>query len=129
MGRRHALVTVLGYSRLLWLWFCRRQTMAVLREGLESAFERFGGVPRELLFDQMRSVVVSDGRVGGGELVLNAEFLRFASHWGFRPPSAQGLRGGGAMRAETGNRRDGLRAMLADLKMPGALEAVDDILA
>ena len=33
------------------------------------------------------------------------------------------------MRAETGNRRDRLRAMLADLKMPGALEAVDDVLA
>jgi len=33
------------------------------------------------------------------------------------------------MRAEAGNRRDRLRAMLADLKMPGALEAVDGILA
>ena len=29
----------------------------------------------------MRAVVLSDGRVGGGELVLNAEFLRFAAHW------------------------------------------------
>ncbi len=33
------------------------------------------------------------------------------------------------MRAEAGNRRDRLREMLADLKMPGALEAVDGILA
>ena len=33
------------------------------------------------------------------------------------------------MRAEAGNRRDRLRAMLADLKMPGALEAVDGVLA
>jgi len=33
------------------------------------------------------------------------------------------------MRAPAGNRRDRLRAMLADLKMPGALEAVDGILA
>ena len=91
-GRRHALVTVLGYSRLLWLRFYRRQTMAVLTEGLERAFERFGGVPRELLFDQMRSVVVSDGRADGDELVLNAEFLRFASHWGFRPRSCRPYR-------------------------------------
>ena len=53
-GRRHALVVVLGYSRLLWLRFYPRQTMAVLMEGLESAFDRFGGVPEELLFDQMR---------------------------------------------------------------------------
>ena len=33
--------------------------LPVLFEGLESAFGRFGGVPRELLFDQMRAVVVS----------------------------------------------------------------------
>ena len=76
-GRRHALVVVLSHSRLLWLCFYRRQTMAVLTDGLERAFARFGGVPKELLFDQMRAVVLSDQRVGGGELVLNAEFLRF----------------------------------------------------
>ena len=79
-GRRHALLVVLGHSRLLWLRFYRRQTMAVLIDGLESAFERFGGVPQELLFDQMRAVVASDDRTAGGELVLNAEFLRVASH-------------------------------------------------
>ena len=83
-GRRHALLVVLSYSRLLWLRFFPRQTMAVLQEGLESAFARFGGVPEELLFDQMRAVVVSDGRAGGGELVVNGEFLRFAAHWGFK---------------------------------------------
>ena len=83
-GRRHALVTVLSHSRLLWVRFYQRQTMEVLMEGLESAFGWFGGVPQELLFDQMRAVVLSDGRGGGGELVLNADFLRFAAHWGFR---------------------------------------------
>ncbi len=39
-GRRHALLVVLGHSRLLWLRFYPRQTMAVLTEGLESAFAR-----------------------------------------------------------------------------------------
>ena len=48
-GRRHALVVVLSHSRLLWLCFYRRQTMAVLMDGLERAFARFGGVPAELL--------------------------------------------------------------------------------
>lgn len=91
-GRRHALVVVLGYSRLLWLRFYPRQTMAVLTEALESAFDRFGGVPEELLFDQMRAVVLSDDRAGGGELVLNAEFLRFAAHWGFLPRSCRPYR-------------------------------------
>ena len=90
---RHALVVVLSHSRLLWLRFYRRQTMAVLTEGLERAFARFGGVPKELLFDQMRAVVLSDGRVGGGELVLNAEFLRVAAHWGFHPPRLPAVSG------------------------------------
>ena len=54
-GRRHALLIVLGYSRLLWLHFFSRQTMAVLFRGLEDAFAYFGGVPQELLFDQMRA--------------------------------------------------------------------------
>ena len=87
-GRRHALVVVLGYSRL----FYPRQTMTVLMEGLESAFEWFGGVSEELLFDQMRVVVLSDDRAAGGGLVLNAEFLRFAAHWGFVPRSCRPYR-------------------------------------
>ena len=173
-GRRHALVVVLSHSRLLWLWFYRRQTMAVLTGGLERAFERFGGVPKELLFDQMRAVVLSDLRVGGGvelggghgqrapprydgraprgplragrargtgsvgELPLPASRhsprrragppARAPDRRGRAPPVA-GLRGGGAMKAAAGDRRDRLRAMLADLKMPGALEAVDGVLA
>ena len=89
-GRRHALMVVLGYSRLLWLRFHPRQTMDALFAGLEEAFGRFGGVPRELLFDQMRAVVTSDGRGDGGSLVVNAEFQRFAGHWAsMRAPAAR----------------------------------------
>ena len=161
-GRRHALLVVLGYSRLLWLRFYARQTMNVLTDGLEGAFDRFGGVPRELLFDQMRSVVLSDERAGGGDLALNAEFLRFAAHWGFTVRSCRPYRAQTKGKVErpirylrenffygrtfindadlndqatrwledtANSRRDRVRAMLADLKMPGALEAVDAILA
>ncbi len=91
-GRRYALVVVLGYSRLLWLRFYPRQNMQALFAGLESAFAAFGGVPQELLFDQMRSVVIGDDRLSRGALVLNAEFLRFAAHWGFRPRACRPYR-------------------------------------
>ena len=83
-GRRYALLVVLGYSRLLWLRFYRKQDMRTLFRGLEAAFEFFGGVPSEILFDQMKSVIVKDLRDEGGPLVENPEFLRFAHHWGFR---------------------------------------------
>jgi transposase len=83
-GKRYALVVVLAYSRLLWLQFYPRQTMAVLTRGLEEAFAFFGGVPAELLFDQMKAVIIEDQREIGGRVLENAEFARFAAHWGFR---------------------------------------------
>jgi transposase len=83
-GKRHVFLLVLGYSRLLWLQFYPRQTMATVIEALEAAFAYLGGVPRELLFDQMRAVIVDDPRPTGGRVLENPEFLRFATHWGFR---------------------------------------------
>jgi len=83
-GKRYALLVVLGYSRLMWLQFYTRQTMAVLMGALEEAFAFFGGVPAELLFDQMKAVIIEDEREIGGKLLENAEFMRFAAHWDFR---------------------------------------------
>src|SRR5581483_8568727 len=83
-GKRFALMVVLGYSRLLWLQFYTRQTMTVLRRGLEEAFAFFGGVPTEWLFDQLKAVILDDRRAQGGRVLENPEFLRFAAHGGFR---------------------------------------------
>lgn len=91
-GSRWALMVVLGYSRLLWVRFVARQDLRTLFDGLEGAFDRFGGVPTELLFDQMRTVVTRDDRLAGGGLVHNGEFLRFAAHWGFRPRACRPYR-------------------------------------
>ena len=83
-GRRWALVFVLGHSRLLWVRFFKRQDLKSLTSALEQAFVAIDGVPQEVLFDQMRAVVVADQRSDGGPLVENAEFVRFANHWQFR---------------------------------------------
>lgn len=91
-GIRYALVVVLGYSRLLWLRFYARQDMRTLQLGLEEAFQFFGGVPEDLLFDQMKSVITRDLRLLGGDLVKNAEFLRFSSHWDFTPRACRPYR-------------------------------------
>jgi transposase len=91
-GRRWALLVVLGYSRLLWLRFFRRQDMGTLFSGLEQAFAFFEGVTRELLFDQMKSVIVDDQRLNGGRLVENPEFIRFADHWQFTARACRAYR-------------------------------------
>ncbi len=83
-GKRYALVVVLGYARLLWVRFFTRKDMRALLAGLEEAFGFFGGTPKEVLFDQMKSVITKDGRMNGEKLVTNAEFLRFAAHDDFK---------------------------------------------
>jgi transposase len=91
-GVRYALLVVLGYSRLLWCRFYPRQDMRTLVSGLEDAFRSFGGVPQELLFDQMKAVITRDLRLEGGALIHNLEFLRFAAHWGFTPRACRPYR-------------------------------------
>ncbi len=91
-GVRYALLVVLGYSRLLWCRFYVRQDMRTLIDGLEDAFRYFGGVPHELLFDQMKAVITRDLRLQGGALVRNLEFLRFAYHWSFTPRACRPYR-------------------------------------
>lgn len=80
-GVRYALVVVLGASRLLWVQFFPRQDLRTLITGLETCFGTWGGVPRELLFDQMKSVLTRDDRLTGGGLLHNLEFLRFCRHY------------------------------------------------
>ncbi|MBA2305706.1 MAG: IS21 family transposase [Acidobacteria bacterium] len=91
-GVRYALLVVLGYSRMIWMRFYRRQDMRTLLLGIEEAFDTFGGVPQELLFDQMKAVITKDLRVEGGDLVRNAEFMRCASHWSFTPRACRPYR-------------------------------------
>lgn len=93
-GRRYAVLTVLGYSRFLTVEWVPRQTALTVMRALERAFAVFGGVPQEMLFDQLKAVIVEDHRGTGGRLLENLEFARFAAHWQFtiracRPYRAQ----------------------------------------
>lgn len=58
--------------------------MLVVIRGMETSFTYFGGVPRELLFDQVNQVIVRDGLEEGGRLIENRKFVRFSRHWRFR---------------------------------------------
>jgi hypothetical protein len=49
LGWHYALVVLLGYSRLLWLQYYERQTMAVLMRALESAFAFVEGVAQDAI--------------------------------------------------------------------------------
>jgi transposase len=77
-------VATLGYSRRLHVRAFRNERQENWFAGLESAFERFGGVPEEVLFDNDRGLVVRHDRATR-EVEFNARLHAFAKHWGFRP--------------------------------------------
>ncbi len=81
--RLSLIVVVLGYSRTIWARFLVTQRQEALMESLEAAFQAFGGVPRELLFDNLRQVVATP-RTEERDAVVQASFLAFAEHWGFQ---------------------------------------------
>ena len=55
---------VLGYSRLIWARFVFHQDLqAVLRCHI-AALEAIGGVPREILYDRMKTAVIGEDAEG-----------------------------------------------------------------
>lgn len=78
----YALMMVLGYSRALYVEFVPRCTLEAFMDGHIRAFEYFGGVSGEVVYDNMKRVVL---RRKGREVEFNLEFLHFARHYGFTP--------------------------------------------
>lgn len=84
-GRRRRLsllVVVLGHSRTIWARFVVSERRPILIELLEQAFHALGGVPRELVFDNLKQVVETP-RSSKSPAHIQREFLAFAEHWGF----------------------------------------------
>ena len=71
----------LGYSRGMMAEAATDQKLGTLLRMHESAFNEWGAVPEEILYDRMRTVWT--GTDERGEIVWNAIFLDFARYWGF----------------------------------------------
>lgn len=54
----HVFVAVLGFSRMLYIEFTNNMRYDTLEECHRNAFSFFGGVPREILYDNMKTVVL-----------------------------------------------------------------------
>jgi transposase len=78
-------VATLGWSRASYVEFVRDERLETLIAAHENAFLSFGGVPREVLYDNMRTVVLERNRYGRGRHRFHPGFLDFARHCGFVP--------------------------------------------
>src|SRR5215470_8482927 len=84
-NRLSVFVATLGWSRAAYVEFVADERVETLIEAHENAFLAFGGTPREVLYDNMRTVVLQRHGYGRGRHRFHPGFLDFARHCGFRP--------------------------------------------
>ena len=83
-------VMVLSFSRGLFARFALDQTLESFLRGHVLAFEAFGGAPRQLLYDNLKSVVLERD----GQLVrYHPRILELAGHYHFAPQPCAPYRG------------------------------------
>jgi len=76
---------ILGYSRKIFAAFIERCDLPTFLDCHIAAFDYFGGVPQEILYDRMKNVYI--GRIAG-EDKFNDTLTAFALHYGFKPEVA-----------------------------------------
>ena len=78
----YCFIIVLGFSRKMYVEFIDRCTMPNFLRCHQRAFEFFGGIPAEILYDNMKNVVIKKLI---GKVEWNKTFLSFCLHYGFKP--------------------------------------------
>jgi transposase len=85
-------IATLGWSRAAYVEFCDDEKVESLIRCHENALLAFGGVPIEVLYDNMRTVVIERNTYGRGVHRFHAGFLDYARHAGFLPRLCQPYR-------------------------------------
>lgn len=83
--RLSAFIAVLGHSRAAFVEFVTDERLETLIACHQEAFVFFGGVPRTVLYDNMRAVVAGRDVYGPGLHRFQPAFRDFAHHAGFVP--------------------------------------------
>ena len=92
-----AFVLVLSQSRQIFLRFFLDARVGSFLLGHQEAFEAFGGVPRVVLYDNLKSAVLARR---GQAIQFNPSLLDFAAHYRFEPRPVAVARGNEKGRVE-----------------------------
>ena len=88
----YCFLMVLGYSRMRYIEFVTDMTTDTLIRCHQNAFRYFCGYPNEILYDNMRQVVIKR-LLKQENSVLNRQFEDFAGFYGFAPVLCRPYRG------------------------------------
>lgn len=81
----YAFIAILGYSRTSYVEFTSNMKIDTLLRCHEHAFDYFGGVTQDILYDNMKTVVIQRNAYGSGQHRLHSKLNDFAKHYGFMP--------------------------------------------
>ena len=104
------LVAVLGYSRRLFVKAFLNERQDDWRDGIAAAFQHFGGVPRTLLGDNARALVLGRERATGS-VIFHPGYLDFCRDWDVQPRACAPYRARTKGKTEAGvkyTKRNGL---------------------
>ena len=83
--KRYIFTMILGYSREPYVEFVPNCTLPSFLESHVRAFDYFGGVPAEIIYDRMKNVYI--GKLAG-KTKFNSSLEALAFHYGFKPKVA-----------------------------------------
>ena len=92
MKKLYCFLMVLGYSRMRYIEFVTDMTTNTLIRCHQNAFRYFHGYPEEILYDNMKQVVVKR-LLKQEDSSLNRQFEDFAGFYGFKPVLCRPYRG------------------------------------
>lgn len=81
---------VLGSSRYLYGQFAWRQTLDTVVRCHIDAFNEFGGVPQQCLYDRMKTAVL--GEPEPGSVIFHPTLMSLGKHYGFMPQACKAYR-------------------------------------
>ncbi len=87
IGPLFVFCAVLAWSRWRFVYFADNERATTTFTALAACFEALGGVPKTVLTDRMGCL---KGGTVAGVVVPTADYVRFATHYGFRPDFCEG---------------------------------------
>ncbi len=81
----HAFVAVLGFSRALFVVMTDNMRYETLEQCHRQAFDYFQGIPQQIWYDNMKTVVIERDAYGEGQHKLHQSFYQFSKTMGFIP--------------------------------------------
>ena len=88
----YCFLMILGYSRMRYIEFVTDMSTNTLIQCHINAFRYFGGYPEEILYDNMKQVVIKR-LLKQKDSTLNSQFEDFAGFYGFKPILCRPYRG------------------------------------